>query len=258
MNTHLEFDRTLRIAVIRYLVEKGRAPETHELAADYDASVEHVEASLTRLHEHHGLVLHPHSHRIWLAHPFSTAPTHFFVEPVANSIGADATKTMPPSAAAPMNDASSEKQTQHRGWWANCAKCAMGVAAITGGNANIHTRLAAEAEPVTLEIRDGRPTRSDLVMHVALPVARWWENVCYTCSTILFFRSEPQIAAWSNAHGINHGAVLTMDQAWGLASRWYGSALQPDWRRKTAAEAAELFQSLGLDGEFWAVPPSWK
>mgnify|MGYP001464889873 CR=1 FL=1 len=269
MNTHLEFDRTIRIAVIRSLIERGRAPEAHELAADYDCSLELVEASLTRLHEHHGLVLHPHSHRVWLAHPFSTAPTHFFVERAGDGRmpagvapnGKPAAGGLAPGHAASDSFASVDNSDDFqapRGWWANCAKCAMGIVALLGGNARIHTRIAAEAEPLTLEFRNNAPATGDIVMHVALPVSRWWENVSYTCSTILFFRDERQVAAWSTAHGINHGAILSLDQAWGLARQWYGNAAGPEWRRKTAAEAAALFESLGLIGEFWAVPPNWK
>ncbi len=228
MNTHLELDRTLRIAVIRHLVETGRAPEPRELAGAYACTDEQVEASLHRLHEHHGLVLHPHSRRIWIAHPFSTAPTPFFV------------------------------RSARGGWWANCAKCAMGVAAILDENATIHARLGAEDEPLALKIVDGRPAQRDLVMHVALPVAHWWDNVIHTCSTIQFFRDETQAAAWSAAHGINRGAVLPIEQAWELARQWYGNALHPEWRRKTAQEAAALFESLGLAGEFWRVPESWR
>lgn len=280
MNTHFELDRTIRIAVIRHLIEKGRAPEPRELAAAYDCTEEQIDHALIRLHDHHGLVLHPHSvagqaggRRIWLAHPFSTAPTHFFVERAgARSAGAApaagdsrARKEfagegggLTSGGGVTSGGGATSGESATPGWWANCAKCALGVAAILEEDANIHTRLGAEAEPITVEIRDGRPTRGDLVMHVALPVAQWWENVCYTCSTILFFRDEQQVSAWCAAHGINHGAVLPIEQAWELARQWYGNSLAPDWRRKTATEAASLFESLGLRGEFWRIPETWK
>jgi len=228
MNTHLEFDCTLRVAIIRHIVEKGRAPDVHELTAAYDCGEELINASLVRLHEHHGLVLHPNSHRVWIAHPFSTAPTPFFV------------------------------QSARGGWWANCAKCALGVAAILGEDSVIHTRLGAENEPLELAIKSDRPARTDLVMHVALPVAHWWDNVLYTCSTILFFRDETQVNVWSAVHGINRGAILPLQQAWTLARRWYGSALDPNWRRKTPHEAAALFDEVGLTGDFWRVPEQWR
>lgn len=253
MNTHLEFDRTLRIAIVRHIVERGHAPDARTLAAQYDCTAEQVEASLVRLHEHHGLVLHPHSHRVWLAHPFSTAPTHFYME-------RSAVVAAPPVAGGSAS-ADVDRGGAAHGWWANCAKCALGAAAIAGGEVTIYTRLGAEREPLALRVTaDGPdPLQSrDLVMHVALPVAHWWDNVCYTCSTILFFRDEARVNAWSAAHGINRGAILTMRQAWDLARLWYGNALSPDWRRKTAHEAEELFERLGLTGDFWRVPEQWR
>ncbi len=235
MNTHLEFDRTLRIAIVRHIVDKGHAPDAHGLAAMYDCTVEQVEASLARLHEHHGLVLHPHSHRVWLAHPFSTAPTHFYVERIAGPEGS----------------------TSH-GWWANCAKCALGIAAIVGGDVVISTRLGAEREPLDLRVENGRPQEEELLMHVAVPVAHWWDNVCYTCATILFFRNEAQVSAWSANHGISRGAIMSLATAWELARQWYGATLTPDWRRKTPLEASQLFQQLNLTGDFWHVPEHWR
>jgi hypothetical protein len=49
------------------------------------------------------------------------------------------------------------------------------------------------------------------------------------------------------------GAVLTLEQTWTLAKRWYDDRLDPDWRRPTADEAARAFASVGLVGDFWFV-----
>jgi hypothetical protein len=47
--------------------------------------------------------------------------------------------------------------------------------------------------------------------------------------------------------------MMTLPQAWALSQRWYGTRLDPDFRRPTAAEAGEIFASVGLTGEFWAL-----
>jgi hypothetical protein len=47
--------------------------------------------------------------------------------------------------------------------------------------------------------------------------------------------------------------LVSLEQTWSLARLWYGSRLDPDWRRPTAAEAADAFASVGLTGEFWAL-----
>jgi hypothetical protein len=46
---------------------------------------------------------------------------------------------------------------------------------------------------------------------------------------------------------------VPLQTAWALAMAWYTGRLEPDWRRRTPAEAQALFTSLGLVGEFWRV-----
>ena len=51
-----------------------------------------------------------------------------------------------------------------------------------------------------------------------------------------------------------HGAVISLDQVWGLARNWYGSdPRDPEWRRKTLDEAQAVFASLGLTEPFWSL-----
>jgi hypothetical protein len=42
-----------------------------------------------------------------------------------------------------------------------------------------------------------------------------------------------------------------MDQLWQLAVTWYGTRLEPVSRRPTPAEMRSIFESLGLEGDFW-------
>ena len=46
---------------------------------------------------------------------------------------------------------------------------------------------------------------------------------------------------------------MTLPQAWALSKRWYGTRLRRDFRRPTAQEAVEIFESVGLTGPFWAL-----
>jgi hypothetical protein len=70
---------------------------------------------------------------------------------------------------------------------------------------------------------------------------------------MLLFRSEEHLERWCRDRGDPKGGVLSLDQLWGLASTWYRDRLSPDWRRRTAEEAEEVFSSLGLSGEFWRL-----
>lgn len=222
------FDARVRAAITRYIVDEGFAPNVAALAVQLDAPEDTVRAALHRLHASHGLVLHPDSDTIWVAHPFSLAPTAFWV-------------------------------TSARGaWWGNCGWCALGIAAMLGEDAQIVTRLGAQDESLTIHIRDGIATPQEVVLHIALPVTQWWDNVIYTCGTILFFGSDAEVDAWCARRNIPLGQALPMEHAWRLAQAWYGDYLSPAWRRRSAAEAQAVFDDLGLTGPFWTLNPDWK
>jgi len=49
------------------------------------------------------------------------------------------------------------------------------------------------------------------------------------------------------------GAIISLPTAWALAQAWYADRLSPDWRRRTMAEAQDLFNGLGLTDPFWRL-----
>jgi hypothetical protein len=72
---------------------------------------------------------------------------------------------------------------------------------------------------------------------------------------MLLFRSEEHIDRWNDAHGRERGGTMTVDQQWELAKAWYPERLSPDWKRRSPAEAQELFAQIGLTGDFWRLAP---
>ncbi len=70
---------------------------------------------------------------------------------------------------------------------------------------------------------------------------------------MLAFRSEAHIDRWREQRCLARGAILSLEQTWGLADAWYANRLAPDWRRRTPDEAETLFAELGLEGEFWRL-----
>jgi hypothetical protein len=46
---------------------------------------------------------------------------------------------------------------------------------------------------------------------------------------------------------------MTIPQAWDLSQKWYGTRLEPDFRRPTREEAQAIFASVGLTGPFWQL-----
>ena len=69
----------------------------------------------------------------------------------------------------------------------------------------------------------------------------------------MLFRSEEEVDAWCRARAIVRGAVMTLPQAWSLSQKWYGTRLDADFRRPTVEEARQIFSTVGLTGEFWAL-----
>jgi hypothetical protein len=71
---------------------------------------------------------------------------------------------------------------------------------------------------------------------------------------MLLFRSEEHVERWCGRWGQAWGALLTLEQAWGLAAAWYiEDRRDPSWRRKTLDEIEPLFARLGLTSEFWGL-----
>jgi hypothetical protein len=71
---------------------------------------------------------------------------------------------------------------------------------------------------------------------------------------MLLFRSEDHVDNWCSRWNQPRGALLTLEQAWGLAAAWYTEDRRdPSWRRKTLDEIEPLFERLGLTSEFWSL-----
>ena len=70
---------------------------------------------------------------------------------------------------------------------------------------------------------------------------------------MLLFRAEEHIAHWCSQWNQPRGATLTIQQAWELASAWYGDKMHVDWRRATLEETEALLGRIGLSGPFWSL-----
>jgi hypothetical protein len=68
---------------------------------------------------------------------------------------------------------------------------------------------------------------------------------------MLLFRSEEHVNRWCKAHGIAPNPLVSLEQLWQLALRWYSNRLTIESRRPDADEMVEIFASVGLDDPFW-------
>ena len=142
-------DIDLRNATYRRFVELGRAPSATEIAAATGSSEVAVREGWRRLHDSHALVLDD-AGDIAMANPFAAKPTPFRVEAAGRS------------------------------WFANCAWDAFGIGAALKTDSTIHTDCPDCHEPLDIVVRDGRPDDRDLVFHVLVPAASWWNDIGYT------------------------------------------------------------------------------
>lgn len=216
-------DSAVRHVYIEALRLTGRTLTQQQVARHLSLTVDQVELSLHRLAGNHAVVLHPHICEPWVIHPYSTSPTAIWVE------------------------------GSGRGWWAPCIWCGLGVAVLAGGNATLHARLGGEAQDVDVEVRNGQVVQDDLIVHFAIPPRAAWDNVHHFCSTVLPFRSQQDVADWSERHGIDQGQTAPISQVLDLARHWYGHHCDTGWRKWTTAQASGIFRDVGLTGPFWDI-----
>ena len=223
---HTVNNSSLHHAILSFLIERGFAPDVAELAAMLETSETDVMAGLQALQEYHGVVLHPNSSKVWVIHPFATAPTNFVVKSAKGQ------------------------------WWGNCAWCSLGVAALLAQDVSITTTLGAMGEQITLQIKDGQLVDSDYVVHFPVPMRNAWDNVMYTCSVMLIFKNESEVDLWCAAHRIPKGDVQPISRIWEFSKAWYGNHLNPAWTKWTTEQAAELFKQYELTSDTWNIPVS--
>ncbi len=142
-------DIALRNATYRRFVELGRAPSAAEIAATTGSSATAARDGWRRLHDAHALVLDD-AGEIAMANPFAARPTPFRVEAAGRS------------------------------WFANCAWDAFGIGAALESDSAIHTECPDCRQPIDIAVRDGRLDDTDLVFHVLVPAASWWDDIGYT------------------------------------------------------------------------------
>lgn len=146
-----DFDTSVKLAIYTAVAETATLPTSEEVAQRIGVSRSAVEAAFARLHAKRLLVPEPGDpSRIRMAPPFSGVVTPFLVE------------------------------ARGRRYYANCVWDALGIPAALHADAVIPAPDGFTGDPITLEVRDGRPVPTECVIHFAVPAARWWEDIIYT------------------------------------------------------------------------------
>ena len=211
----------LRLYVYRQLAEHAHVVTTGDVADAFGASPDVALSGLRDLDDAHLVVLDRTRQRIVMAHPWASDFMGFVV-------------------ASP---------TQK--WWGGCAWDSCAIPALTGVTCLVATHCPGCEAPLALDVAPDAPPAGDLVAHLLVPVLRIWDDVVHTCSNQLLFCDEGHVDAWLARTGNDKGAVLDLPTLWRLATGWYSGRLTPAYRRRTPAEAADFFTSVGLTGDFW-------
>jgi len=66
------------------------------------------------------------------------------------------------------------------------------------------------------------------------------------------FRSEEHVERW--LRGRRPGTTIPVEKLAELATAWWSSRLDPDWRPRSRAEGQAILDEIGLTGSFWRLP----
>src|SRR3990172_4151543 len=139
-----------RAFVYQHFADTTKPPGVEETAAHFDIEVDQAASLYRELHDRHAFFLEPGTLAIRMANPFSALRTDFKVR--ANG----------------------------RTYFANCAWDMLGIPAALHSDAVIEAVCTESNEPVQLEVKDGKVSHTDAIVHFPLPFARWYEDLVHT------------------------------------------------------------------------------
>jgi len=144
-------DSEIRLWIYEHFIDVGRAPSPVEIAAHFQLTPGEVEHRLRRLQdEADALVLLPGSSYIWMAEPFSAAPTSFTVRSGA------------------------------RVWWGNCIWDALAILALVGTDGVVSTACPHSGQPLLVSVSGRGLGEAHGVVHFAVPAREWWRDIGFT------------------------------------------------------------------------------
>lgn len=150
MDNHNPLLWQVRAFVYGHFAETTGAPSTEETARHFNISNKEAGEIYRELNERHAFFLEPNTLTIRMANPFSAIPTDFKV------------------------------YAHGKTYFANCAWDMLGIPAALHCDGNIDAVFTESNESVQLEIRNGKVTNSDLLVHFPLPFARWYDDLVFT------------------------------------------------------------------------------
>ncbi|MGI8703150.1 MAG: alkylmercury lyase family protein [Candidatus Limnocylindrales bacterium] len=217
----------VRKFVFDHFLEHAAPPVVERLMSEFSLSREEATDVLRDLQAARHIALVKGTGRVLMAFPFSAIATPFVVT------------------------------VRGQAYFANCAWDAIAFHAMLGAPVRIESFCHHCAEPIELELRDGRAVRVEprsALVYLALPPAQWWEDIVATCSnTMVFFASPEHRDASPLCAPPDRAASLTPDQVHALSGPIYGEKFALDYARPSKEQLLDHFAALGLTGPYWRL-----
>jgi hypothetical protein len=142
--------REVRLHIFRQASETTEVPQAEAIARVLKREAAAIHEALRYLAAGKVLILAPHDGNIWAANPFCAVPSAFRVE------------------------------TRDKRYWGICIWDALGIVAALHQDALIRATCGDCGDELSLEVRQGKLSHSEGVVHFAIPAHHWWDNIGFT------------------------------------------------------------------------------
>jgi hypothetical protein len=222
-------DGALRAQVRQFIFESfkawGTPPVVELVMTRFGLTRDQATQVFRDLEDAHHISLVPGTARILMAFPFSAIATPFRV-----TAGGDR-------------------------YFANCAWDAIAFHAMLNEDVRIDSFCDHCAEPITIELHDGRAHTvepAEAIVYLATSPSEWWKDITTTCgNTMVFFSSTEHRDASGLCKTDAPGASLTPAQAHALSEPIYRMKFDLDYERPTPDQMAAHFTAIGLTDPYW-------
>jgi len=140
----------IRHFVYNHFADTTLPPSIDDTAAHFNISTEEAGEYYKELNNRHAFFLDPGTLNIRMAWPFSAIPTDFKVH------------------------------SNGKTYYANCAWDMLGIPALLKCGAVMEAKFTESNELVQLEVKDGKVTNSELLIHFPVAFSHWYDDLVFT------------------------------------------------------------------------------
>jgi alkylmercury lyase-like protein len=217
----------VRLSIFEQFLQHAAPPVVEQLMKDHALSRDGATEVLRDLEEARHIALVKGTARILMAFPFSAIATPFCVT------------------------------TRGRSYFANCAWDAIAFHAMLGDDVRVDSFCHHCADPIHIELTNGRATVVDppeTLVYLALRPTEWWSDIITTCSnTMVFFASPEHRDASDLCATPDEAASLSPDQVHTLSGPIYATKFTLGYARPTKEQLLAHFSAIGLSGPYWTL-----